>query len=278
MRFNFYVELVRIKAGRFIEMTVREKEEKSNSSNAKIVEEMKKGNVEDEEEEINLRLKDMNIDQLEMRASNSRNQIEKVPINEESERPTKRSRITESTIKKEEEEEEEFDSSELGKDPLLVTEEILLKYYDFIDYIYHILKDDEQKGEEDLKIQWQKWSEILEKGKFLVKDVNRSLKLMTLEMEVIESIEDLEKQYRFRKAHIPNILSLLQDINSRIEFSTNFSLVSDIKNRRKVLPMCLRELERSRHELSEIIDVVQVLKQMDLKLDDDDDDDDEQTN
>lgn len=277
MEFNFYVELVRNKAGRFIKMTVREREEKGNSSNTKIVEEMKKGNV--DEEEINLRLKDMNIDQLQMRASNSRNQIEKVPINEESERPTKRSRITESTIKKE----EEFDSSELGKDPLLVTEEILLKYYDFIDYIYQILKDDEQKGveEEDLKIQWQKWSEILEKGKLLVKDVNRSLKLMTLEMEVIESIEDLEKQYRFRKAHIPNILSLLRDINSRIEFSTNFSLVSDIKNRRKVLPMCLRELERSRQELSEIIDVVQVLKQMDLKLDDDDDggdDDDEQTN
>lgn len=47
MGFNFYVELVQIKAGRFIKMTVREREEKGNSSNTKIVEEMKKGNVDD---------------------------------------------------------------------------------------------------------------------------------------------------------------------------------------------------------------------------------------
>ncbi|XP_038902312.1 myelin transcription factor 1-like [Benincasa hispida] len=240
-------------------MTVREREERGNSSNTKVAEN-KKQNVEEEEEDIN----------LQIGASNSQNQIKKVRITEESkdgeesERSSKRSRIkeseeAESTIN---EEEEESDSSEVGKDPLLATEEIVMEYHDFIDYIYHqILKEDEQK-----------WSEIVERGKLLVKTVNRSLRTVKLEMECIEAVEDFEKQYLFRKTHIPQILSLLRHINSRIESSTNFRLVSNIKNRRKVLPMCLRELETSKQELSEMIDVIQVLKELDLKSEDDDDD------
>ncbi|CAK9321157.1 unnamed protein product [Citrullus colocynthis] len=274
-------------------MTFTEREEKGNSSNTKLVE-IKKEKVEEEEEEdielwLNEVLKDSDSidDELQLGASSSQNHIDKAPINEEeedaeeSERSTKRTRTAESDeaesmINKATNVEE--DETEWGMDPLEVTEEIVLKYHDFIDEIYQMLKDDQKDeekvdGHKKIKMEWQKWSEILERANVLVEALNRSLRTVALEMEWMKSIDEFKKEYSLRETHVPDLLALLRDINSRIESSPHFSLVSDIKNRGEVLTMCLDELERSKEELTEMVDVIHELKELDLQDEEDEEDD-----
>ncbi|XP_038881500.1 interaptin-like [Benincasa hispida] len=259
-------------------MTVTEKSERANSSNTKVVEikkEQVEGGEEEEEKDIDLWLNelvkdsDLNDHQLP---------IEKDLINEEEdeedaeelERSTKRTRTTESMMKNTAAN-AEADESEWGIDPLEITEEIVLKYRDFIHDIFQMLKDEQKEDKEkedeenEAKIQWQKWSEILERAKVLVETLNRGLGTLALEMEWMKSIDEFEKEYTLRETHVPDLLALLRDINTGIESSTHFRLVSDMKNRDEVLSMCLDELERSNEELTEMVEVIQELKELELQ-------------
>ena len=225
-------------------MTVRKREEKDNHSSNN--EESKK-----EEDHIN----------LQTAQSNSQNQNGKLPINEESERSTKRSRITESNVAGST---STNTTISLGQDPLLVAMQILWKYYKFIDYLYQILKNDEEK--QDLKGQWQKWIEILVGGRRLVMGLYQDLRTLILEMESVKHPEGLEKkEHELKKTQILSILNLFRHINSRIASSSNLRLVSDIKNRGKVMAMCLRELERSKQELIQLIGLMKVLREKGLR-------------
>ncbi|KGN49359.1 hypothetical protein Csa_002997 [Cucumis sativus] len=252
-------------------MTVTEREEEGNSSNTYIVE-IKNEPVEfvllqqEKQEEIDalssVLLKGAYFydDQLQI-------EIEKEEDAEESERSTKRIRTAESdevessSIKNTASLEE--NQPELGIDPLEVLEEIVLKYHDFINEIYQMLKDEQKK----VKIQWQKWRYILDKGNLIVEDLTRSLKTVEIEMEWMKSIDELHREYSIRKTHVPDLLALLRDINERIESSPNFKVVSDMKKRDEVLKMCLDELETSQEELAEMFEVIQELKELDLQDD-----------
>lgn len=224
----------------------------------------------EEVEGINLMLNEAARDsdfqdhQIQTVASNSENHIEKARSSDkevgiESKRAKKRTRITE-------EEESEEEDEDLDKDPLLLTEEIVMKYHSFVDYLLQRLKE-EEKDEEH---QMQMWAEILERGSRLVKTLSVRMKRVSSEMEWLKELEGFEKEYLLRKTHFPHIFARLKDINMQIVSSHNISLVSDTKNRGNVLSQCLDELESSKEELNEIMEGIKVLKQVEK-------DEDEQT-
>lgn len=236
-------------------MALREKEEEDNySSNTK----MPQFNTQESKKEGDIN--------LQIGTSNSQNHCSKVPIDDESERSRKRPRITksdeaESTTNNNKK--ESHISFGLGQDPLLVAEKILLQYCHFVDYLYQNLKNDDEK--QDLKVQWQKWREILTRGIMLVKTLYRDLRIFTLAMKYVERSEGVEKrQDDLKKTQILSILNLFGDINSRIASSSYLRVVSNMKKREKVMGMCLRELERWRQELRQLIGLMKVLKEMDL--------------
>uniref|UniRef100_A0A0A0KH35 Uncharacterized protein n=1 Tax=Cucumis sativus TaxID=3659 RepID=A0A0A0KH35_CUCSA len=234
-------------------MTLTENEENANSSNTKTPD-IKNKNIQQQEQDIN----------LQICASTSQEQnIEIVLTNEELVRSPKRSRITESDeaeSSKNNEQESYFflGCEDLGEDPLLEAEEILLKYNDFIEYVYQILKNDEKK---------QDWSEIVKRVQNLANLLHLKLAVLIFDIECLEQHPRFEKQYNFRLSHIPNIITVIEQINIEIISSKCFSLVLDNKNRRKVLPICLREFERWRQQLSLLIEKVQRLKKMALEID-----------
>ena len=250
-------------------MTATEREEEGNSSTTNIVEiknELVEFEPEPEQEDINGLLNLASKDAY-FYDGQPQIEIEKEEDAEESERSTKRIRTAESdevessSIKNTASLEE--NQPELGIDPLEVLEEIVLKYHDFINEIYQMLKDEQKK----VKIQWQKWRDILDKGNLIVEDLTRSLKTVEIEMEWMKSIDELHREYSIRKTHVPDLLALLRDINERIESSPNFKVVSDMKKRDEVLKMCLDELETSQEELAEMFEVIQELKELDLQDD-----------
>ncbi|KAA0052577.1 hypothetical protein E5676_scaffold255G008660 [Cucumis melo var. makuwa] len=256
-------------------MTVTEREEEGNSSNTNIVE-IKKEPVEFDQEEqdgidalLNLALKDGCFSDDQLQIDNEEEDTE------ESERSTKRTRTAESdeaeSLAIKNTGNLEANQPELGMDPLEVMEEIVLKYHDFINEIYQMLKDDQKDDQKDehkkVKIQWQKWRGILDRGNLLVEVLNRSLKTVEIEMEWMKSIEGLHREYSIRRTHVPDLLALLRDINERIELSPHFKAVSDMTKRDEVLPMCLDELETSKEELTEMVEVIQELKVLDLDKD-----------
>ncbi|KAA0067310.1 hypothetical protein E5676_scaffold615G00360 [Cucumis melo var. makuwa] len=234
-------------------------ENNGNSSNTKMVD-IKKKNIQEQEQQE----QDVN---LQIGTSISQQQIKIVPTNEELDRSPKQPRITgsnEAESSKQNEQESDYDSgsdstfNEIEQDPLLVTEEVLLKYYEFIEYVYQILKNDEEK---------QDWSfEIIDRVNTLVMTLGRKLRVVMLDMARLEVVDVAEKEYEFKKTHILNILALIRHINVGIASSSSFRLVSDIKNRRKVLPVCLWELERWSQKLRRWIRAMQILKKMALEL------------
>ncbi|KGN47073.1 hypothetical protein Csa_020750 [Cucumis sativus] len=239
-------------------MTDKENEENPNSSNSKLPD-IKNKNVQQQEQDIN----------LQIRTSTSQEQkIEIVSTNEELViRSPNRPRITESdeaeSSKKNEQESVSYlNCDELGEDPLLTTEKILLKYNDFIEYVYQILEKDEKK---------QDWSEIVERVQMLDKTLNEHLSYVEISMEVLEEMGGFEKQYDFRKIHIVDILDVIQSINKGIASSGSFRLVSDIKNRGKVLPICLGEFEGWREDLIQLIESMQTVKKRAMEVDRDND-------
>ncbi|KAA0067309.1 hypothetical protein E5676_scaffold615G00370 [Cucumis melo var. makuwa] len=212
-----------------------------------------KKNIQEQQQQLQ---QDVN---LQNDTSISQQQIEIVPTNEELDRSPKQPRITESNEAESSKQNEQESDSDSDTDPLLLTEEILLKYKDFIEYVYQFLKNDGEK---------QDWSEIVERAKRLVGSTHLNMAIVIVGMECLEDMgSSSEKKYKFRETHIPNILSLLRYINTRIASSSSFRLVSDIKNRGKVLPICLEEFERWRQDLNLLIDEMQALKKMALELD-----------
>ena len=238
-------------------MSDTENEDSGNSSNTSMAD-IKKENIQEQEQDINLDICTLNCEE----------EIDIISTSDELERSPKRPRITgsneaESSKKNEQESEYNPDSdtstfNEIGQDPLLVTEEVLLKYYEFIDYVYQILKNDEEK---------QDWSfEIIDRVDTLVVTLGRRLRVVALDMAGLEAVDELQNIYEFKKTHIPVILSAIRQVNVEIASSSSFRLVSDIKNRGKVLPICLEEFERWRQDLNLLIDEMQALKKMALEL------------
>ena len=223
---------------------------------------IKNKSVEEQEQDINLQ-----IANLQIGTSNSQKQMEIFSNNEELERSPNGSRNTESNeagSSKKNEQESDYDSGSDSDmdDPLLVIEKILLKYNDFIEYVYQILKKYEEK---------QDWSEIVEIVQKLVKTLNQHMIVVDFYMKCLEELGCFEKQYQFRETHTLNILDVIRHINTRIASSSSFRLVSDIKNRGKVLPICLGEFEGWREDLIQLIESMQTVKKRAMEVDRDND-------
>ncbi|KGN47070.1 hypothetical protein Csa_020597 [Cucumis sativus] len=237
-------------------MSDNENQEDGNSSNSKTPD-IKNKNIQQQEQDIN----------LQIGTSTSQEQTRDISLtNEALEGSPKRPRITESdeaesSKKNEQESDCESDDSTfnyIGQDPLLVVEEVILKYYDFIVYLQQILKNDEKK---------QDWSiDIIDRADTLVMNLGRRLRVVTIDMAGLEAVEGMENEYAFKRASIVNVLNVFLYINTRIASSNSLKLVSDIKNRRKVLPICLREFATRRQELNLLMDEMQILKEVATRI------------